>query len=127
MINRRRFIHATVGGAVALQPVAAAFANGNSIGKAPAQLVRDLRCSYSPDVFAGMGIDVLSSHEIVGDVTDVWTRHLKSAWADGQIMTAGVTWDAEFFVLKTLARDQGYKVAFEHRVDGAVTWVLAPV
>lgn len=129
MMNRRKFIEASVGGAVALLPAAAALAGTGPQQKQSAIVVHDVRCPDPQQALATLGIDAGEVHRIAGDMTDIWSNHLKPAWARGRALTAGVTWDAEYFVLKTLARDQGYKVVYEQRAadaSGAVTWVLAP-
>lgn len=130
MMNRRKFIRGTAAGAVALQPTLSVLASSDPAAGVPAIVVHDLRCADPREPLAALGVDAAQVHRIVGDTTAVWTEHLKSVWAQRQALTAGVTWDAEFFVLKTLARDQGYKVVYEQRdpedKTGAVTWVLAP-
>jgi len=66
-------------------------------------------------------------HAITADVTPVWYNHLDRLWRQRYIRTAGLTFDAEFFVLKTLASDHGYRVTREQHDGEKVRWLLEPV
>lgn len=73
--------------------------------------------------------DVEKIHYIEGDITRVWYEELHFFWKNKTILTAGLTRESEFFVLKTLARDYGYRVKHETQQADIplVLWLLAPV
>lgn len=62
-------------------------------------------------------------HLFERDVTALWRKVLNEAWRDSHA-TAGVTRHAEFFVLSTLARDHGYRVAALDEQVRYVSWLL---
>lgn len=68
-------------------------------------------------------------HYIEGDVTRVWYGELHFLWPKKNILTAGLTRESEFFILKTLARDYGYTVVHEAQHDNSqlISWLLAPI
>lgn len=63
-------------------------------------------------------------HTFDHDVTAVWRNLLLDAWRDSHVATAGFTRYAEFFVLSTLARDHGYRVAALHEQAQQFSWLL---
>lgn len=63
-------------------------------------------------------------HAFNGDVTGLWRDVLRAIWRDTHAPTAGVTRHAEFFVLATLARDHGYRVAASDEQAQHVCWLL---
>ena len=65
-------------------------------------------------------------HLIEGDITWVWYNELYPLWQEGATSTAGLTRETEFFLLKTLARDHGYRVVHEKRIDHTALcyWLL---
>ena len=67
-------------------------------------------------------------HVINGDVTSTWYHELHPLWRESKVFTAGLTRESEFFVLKTLARDYGYRVEFESEPGNShlVSWLLIP-
>ncbi|HJP36164.1 MAG: hypothetical protein QF609_00510 [Gammaproteobacteria bacterium] len=66
------------------------------------------------------------SYAITGDVTPVWYHELHRHWERRSISTGGLTYEAEFFVLKTLARDYDYEVTVERYDGDRVRWLLEP-
>ena len=68
-------------------------------------------------------------HVIDGDVTKVWYNELHYHWQKKSILTAGLTRDSGFFILKTLARDYGYTVSHQVQAENTqfISWLLAPV
>ena len=67
-------------------------------------------------------------HYIEGDITRVWYEELHFFWKNKTILTAGLTRESEFFVLKTLARDYGYQISHEMQLSDSqlVSWLLVP-
>ena len=67
-------------------------------------------------------------HYISGDITGLWYQDLHKLWQEKSILTAGLTREAEFFLLKTLARDYDYQVKYERASINAqlVSWLLVP-
>ena len=67
-------------------------------------------------------------HVIKSDVSATWFHELHPLWSSKSIFTAGLTRESEFFILKTLARDYGYVVDYEHQVGDTclVSWLLVP-
>jgi len=63
-------------------------------------------------------------HRFDGDVTALWRNVLNRVWRESHAATAGLTRHAEFFVLSTLARDQGYRVAMVDEQAEHVSWLL---
>jgi len=63
-------------------------------------------------------------HTFDHDVTAVWRNVLNDAWRDSHAATAGFTRYAEFFVLSTLARDHGYRVAAMSEQSQHYSWLL---
>jgi hypothetical protein len=73
-------------------------------------------------------IDFEKIHYIEGDVTRVWYDELHFLWQKKSILTAGLTRESEFFILRTLARDYGYNVVHEEQLENSqlISWLLAP-
>jgi hypothetical protein len=67
-------------------------------------------------------------HYIDGDATRIWYDKLHFLWKSKSIVTAGLTRESEFFILKTLARDYAYKIANEKQLENTslVSWLLVP-
>ncbi len=67
-------------------------------------------------------------HYIDGDATRVWYAELHFLWKSKSIVTAGLTRESEFFILKTLARDYGYSADNESHSENSslVSWLLVP-
>jgi len=67
-------------------------------------------------------------HVIDGDVTKVWYNELHYLWQKKSILTAGLTRDSGFFVLKTLARDYDYTVSHQVQAENTqfISWLLVP-
>lgn len=65
---------------------------------------------------------------IAGDVTRVWYEELHYLWQQEGVATAGLTRESEFFVLRTLARDYGYRVTYQEPCipSRLVLWELIP-
>lgn len=78
------------------------------------------------DTLPGKVFDTI--HYIDGDVTRTWFEELHPLWSEQAILTAGLTRESEFFVMKTLARDYDYVVVKEIVVEKPhlVSWLLAP-
>jgi len=67
-------------------------------------------------------------HCISGDITELWYNDLHKLWQEKTILTAGLTRESEFFLLKTLARDYDYDVKYERPSHNfqLVSWLLGP-
>lgn len=67
-------------------------------------------------------------HVIDGDVTKVWYNELHYLWQKKSILTAGLTRDSGFFILKTMARDYGYAVSHQEQAENThfISWLLVP-
>ena len=92
----------------------------------PMHLVYDTRLvgmGTLPDVLLASAARV---HPFAGDITPIWYEALHGLWQAHEITTIGITREAEFFVLSTLARDYGYDVSHQDEVSGSMTWMLAP-
>lgn len=63
--------------------------------------------------------------EYDGDITALWQVSLKPLWAQQQQTTIGLTRHTEFFLLRTLAREQGYSVLSSEAAADHVMWQLA--
>ena len=65
-------------------------------------------------------------HCISGDITELWYNDLHKLWQEKTILTAGLTRESEFFLLKTLARDYDYDVKYERPSHNfqLVSWLL---
>ena len=124
--TRRQFAR-TAAGIAAAVAFPATHADINQSGAAlPAHLVYDARL---PDISAITHLNsrpVIAQHAFVGDVTPLWQGVLAAAWKEGVTSTLGYTRYAEFFLLSTLAREQGYVVADEQRHGDRIGWLLLP-
>ena len=61
---------------------------------------------------------------INGDISDIYAE-LKQAFSEGALvgsLSSGTT----FFVLSTMAKDYGTRVAYKTKLDNAYAWILAP-
>ena len=65
-------------------------------------------------------------YAFTGDVTPIWYDELHRLWQTRNNTTIGMTREAEFFVLSTLARDYGYDVWHRDEWFAYTTWMLAP-
>lgn len=131
MITRRKLHKIVAGSTLLASPLAHLFAASNGL---MAQQDRPLHLLYETKAadygwqhgLAGETFDVV--HLIDGDVTAVWYEKLHPLWSKQAILTAGLTRESEFFVIKTLARDYDYIVVKEMMVEEPhlVSWLLAP-
>jgi hypothetical protein len=92
----------------------------------PMHLVYDARIIEAREAFAAATVNIAKAHGFTSDLTPIWFDELHGLWESGCITTMGFTRDAEFFVLSTLARDQGYAVAGKEVYGGKVSWLLVP-
>ena len=92
----------------------------------PVHLVYDARIIEAREALAAASVNIAKAHGFTSDLTPIWFDELHGLWESGSIMTMGFTRHAEFFVLSTLARDQGYAVAGEEAHAGKVSWLLVP-
>lgn len=80
----------------------------------------------------GLSLQSIAHHRktvaIAGDVTRVWYEDLHYLWKEKAVATAGLTRESEFFVLRTLARDYGYKAVYQQRQRASrlLLWRLMP-
>ncbi len=131
MISRRNVNKLLVASSLLPAPLAQLFAATDvrvaSIKK-PVHLVFESRASdygwqeeLPADVFEAV-------YFINGDVTRVWYDELHPLWLQKTTLTAGLTRESEFFVMKTLAKDYDYMVVKEMPVGELqlVSWLLAP-
>ena len=89
-------------------------------------LVYDARIIELREALAAISVNIAKAHGFTSDLTPIWFDELHGLWESGCITTMGFTRDAEFFVLSTLARDQGYVVAGKEAHAGKVSWLLVP-
>jgi hypothetical protein len=128
-MDRRTFSRRFTAGAVALAApttVAGSRLVGNDRGLA-LHLVYETRLIDPIDAAEPLSVPASRLHAITGDVTPVWYNLFHQQWVSRSIRTAGITYEAEFFVMKTLARDYGYRVTHEQRIGEGVRWLLEPV
>jgi hypothetical protein len=118
-VNRREFaqVLAVVAGA---GPVFAGFAEPGVI----THFVHDSRLRSSQVTDWVARLQPTHHHMFDRDVTDLWRNVLHEAWRDAHAATAGFTRHAEFFVLSTLARDHGYRVAAIDEQADHLSWLL---
>ena len=92
----------------------------------PMHLVCDERIqSFAPwRVYAGQKIS--HYHVFNGDVSRLWLNVLRDVWQESNAATIGFTRHAEFFVLSTLAREQGYRVAATENRAQHLSWLMLP-
>ena len=90
-------------------------------------LVYDSRVIDSRGIADVLFASVERAYSFTSDVTPIWYEDLHSLWQRHEIMTIGITREAEFFVLSTMARDYGYGVWGRDDRPGYTVWMLAPV
>lgn len=61
---------------------------------------------------------------INGDISDIYAE-LKQAFSEGAFV-GSVSSAITFFVLSTMAKDYGMRVAYKTKFDNAYAWILAP-
>lgn len=61
---------------------------------------------------------------INGDISDIYAE-LKQAFSEGAFV-GSVSSATTFFVLSTMAKDYGMRVAYKTKFDNAYAWILAP-
>ena len=88
----------------------------------PAHLVFDARLIGTGTSMPFGRIITVAQHPFEGDVTALWQDILLPLWAEGRTATLGYTRHAEFFVLSTLAGEQGYAVTDEQQLEGGRCW-----
>ncbi len=120
-MNRRQFAESLA--AVTCVGVAPAFAGIADTGIS-AHFVRDSRLATGTAIDWVARIRPTRHHTFDGDVTGLWRDVLQEIWRDTHAPTAGVTRYAEFFVLATLARDHGYRVAATDEQEQHLSWLL---
>lgn len=122
MLTRRRFnaTLAALGTATAL-PVMAGGA-----GAAPVLFVHDLRLLDASRAALAAPPGTIALHGFEGDVSVLWREVLAPAWRERRLTVAGHTRHAECFVITTLARDAGYRVADMRERPADVDWLLVP-
>lgn len=126
-ISRRRFAQA-VG-----TTIAAAWVPGSVLSAAtsatalPLHLVYDRRVLDPAHVLPGVNDrHVAARHAFEGDVSALWRDVLEPLWARHASVTLGYTRHAEFFVLRTLAREQDYVLASLQQSGDRFRWRLIP-
>ncbi len=92
----------------------------------PMHLIYDARIVDLHEAFAATSVNIAKTHGFTSDLTPIWFDELHGLWGSGRITTMGLTRHAEFFVLSTLARDQGYAVAGKEAHAEKVSWLLVP-
>ncbi len=65
-------------------------------------------------------------HTYHGDVTSIWYQLLDPLWAQGKIVTGGITRHSEFFLLRTLACERDHHVSYVDEYKEHVIWLIEP-
>jgi len=123
-LNRRTFIGTGLAGAASLwigQSAAAARALSLPLHVAIDTRLDGNAATMAQEHFAGAVL-----HTFDGDVTSLWFNTLDRLWSNRAIATAGFTRHSEFFLLRTLARDHGYRIASSTSAADHVSWLLMP-
>lgn len=122
MLTRRRFNAslAALGSAAVLPAMAAA------AGPAPLLFVHDMRLLDAQRAALAAPRGTIALHGFEGDVSALWRDVLAPAWRERRLAVAGHTRHAECFVITTLARDAGYRLAERHERPADVDWLLVP-
>ena len=119
-MNRRQFIHRLSLSVLAI-PGMNAMAGVTSRDSLPVHFIYDTGVGAGRTEVEQLGVRVNTFHPISGDVTALWRDQLEDLWREQSILTAGVTHHAEYFVLKTLARDHGYVTFHESDTESEST------
>lgn len=99
---------------------------GNSSAAAPIHFVYDKHYCNPRNMSAAFLSSIEASFPIEGNVTEVWFDELYYHWQKRSRTTVGLTGQSDFFILKSLARDQGYRVLYEERTGDLISWALVP-
>ena len=126
-MDRRGFIHGILATLAAVPTVAKAGIATFEKPQTPLHLVYNKRVCSRETALTQIGVEVAAIHEINGDVARTWQNNLSRLWSEKQVVTTGVTHHAEYFVIKTLAHDYGYRTVHEQVSAEVVSWVLAPI
>lgn len=124
-MNRRQFIQLLSASAASVTTMSTTAAEGPG-SSLPVHLVHDTAVEIGRSEIRQFLGKVDRFHRISGDVTSLWTDQLDGLWKKQGIITVGVTRHAEYFVLRTLARDHGYTIIKEHSSDDFIIWTIAP-
>lgn len=122
-MNRREFARSLTAFACIGTGAGAAFA-GLTENVPASHFVRDSRLGSHDIAEWLVRLKPTHHHVFDRDVTVVWREVLNEAWRESRTVTAGFTRHAEFFVLSTLAREQGYRVAATHEHAQYLSWML---
>ncbi len=131
MVTRRELNTMLVAAALAPAPLARALAASAEQPGLAGKPVHFIFESMSPGLgfHTAVAEDAFDSfHVIKGDVSTTWFNELHPLWSRKSILTAGLTRESEFFILKTLAREYGYVVDYEQQFEDTclVSWSLVP-
>lgn len=129
--SRRVFLQATFAAAAILPSTPSALAD-----EATLQLDRVVVDGRFPEAVA-LGREIARGRAILsamsGDLTEIWSKDLRTAWRAAPMTLAGVTTPAGLFVLETLAMDHRMRVVrratippSDLRETPLVSWVIAP-
>lgn len=122
-MNRREFARSlTVIACAGAGPAFAGFAPSGAV----THFVRDPRLVVDDAPAWITRLKPEFQHTFERDVTTLWRTVLNAVWRDGRAATAGFTRYAEFFVLSTLAREHGYRVAATDEHAQHFSWLLLP-
>lgn len=113
-------------GATSLNMLQLNTALGNNSTVAPIHFVYDKRYCNPRNMNSAFLSSIETSFPIEGNVTEVWFNGLYYHWQKRTQTTVGLTDHSDFFILKTLARDQGYRVLYEERTGDIISWALVP-
>lgn len=124
-MKRREFIQLISASAVSI-PAMKAMAGVLPESSLPVHLVHDTAVQAGRAELELFAVKVDAYHPISGDVTGLWSERLDLLWRKHSIVTVGVTRHAEYFVLRTLARDHRYCMISERNFGDHVAWMIAP-
>jgi hypothetical protein len=131
MIKRRGFTKLVVASTLLPFPVSslAKLSVNNNFKRSPVHFVYETRAGEYGLKENLVFEEFDKMHYISGDATRVWYEELHFLWKTKSIVTAGLTRESEFFILKTLARDYGYRPEHENYSENSrlVSWLLVPV
>lgn len=124
-MKRREFIQLMSASAASI-PGLSAMASALPASLLPVHLVHDSAVTVGQAELEIITVKIDTYHLILADVTSLWSERLEPLWRDHRIITAGVTRHAEYFVLRTLAREHQYTIVNERDFGGHIAWMMAP-
>lgn len=82
----------------------------------PELFIFDSRYQQARTLATKIGSQGIALANSEGELTQLWTGHLKARWEQGTMTLAGLTTRSDLFVLSTLAADYRMKLLYEEEV-----------